>query len=185
MRFAPPPGFERWQIEEISDEAADHIADTVAEIGGPRSVATVERLLAEARRSQHELATESDVFGLIHSDLHQENYLFHRGEVGAIDFDDCGWGHFVYDLAVASSELRYRRDHPDLLAAMLSGYRDVRALPADHERHLEVFLGLRALKLTLWMHEQRDHPGFADWETEVREGLADLDAITRRLVGSG
>jgi Ser/Thr protein kinase RdoA (MazF antagonist) len=185
VRFAPPPGFERWQIEAISDEAGAYIADTVAELGGPRSAATVERLLALAQRSQRQLGTGSDVFGLIHSDLHQQNYLFHRGEVGAIDFDDCGWGHFVYDLAVASSELRHRRDHADLLAAMLRGYRGVRALPAEHERHIDVFVGVRALKLTLWMHEQRDHPGFADWEAEAREGLADLDAITDRLVGSG
>jgi Ser/Thr protein kinase RdoA (MazF antagonist) len=185
LRFAPPPGFERWRIEEVSEEAVAYIAETVQELGGPTSVATVETLVALGQRSQRELGTGSDVFGLIHSDLHQENYLFHRGEVGAIDFDDCGWGHFVYDLAVASSELRHRQDHPDLLAALLRGYRGVRAFPVEHERHLEVFVGLRALKLTLWMHEQRDHPGFADWEAEAREGLADLDAITERLVGSG
>jgi Ser/Thr protein kinase RdoA (MazF antagonist) len=185
VRFVPPPGFERWHIEEISDEAAAYVADTVAKLGDPRSVATVETLLELTQRSQRELGAGSDVFGLIHSDLHQENYLFDRGEVGAIDFDDCGWGHFVYDLAVASSELRRRRDHPDLLAALLRGYRGVRQLPAEHERHIDVFVGLRALKLALWMHEQRDHPGFADWEAEAREGLADVDAITRRLVGSG
>ena len=119
VRFAPPPGFERWHIEEVSEEAAAYIADTSAELGGPSSVATVERLLAAGQRSQRELGTGSDVFGLIHSDLHQENYLFDRGEVGAIDFDDCGWGHFAYDLAVASSELRHRRDHADLHAALL------------------------------------------------------------------
>jgi Ser/Thr protein kinase RdoA (MazF antagonist) len=185
VRFRPPPGFARWQIEEVSDEAAAYIADTVAELGGPRSVATVETLLAEARRARHELGTGSDVFGLIHSDLHQKNYLFHQGEVGAIDFDDSGWGHFAYDLAVASSELRYRRDHADLHAALLRGYRGVRALPAEHERHVEVFVGLRVLKLTLWMHEQRGHPGFADWEAQAREGLADLDAIRDRLGASG
>lgn len=36
--------------------------------------------------------------GLIHGDLHQENYLFCRGAVGAIDFDDCGYGHFLCQL---------------------------------------------------------------------------------------
>jgi Ser/Thr protein kinase RdoA (MazF antagonist) len=59
------------------------------------------------RQAQRELGASPDVFGLIHSDLHQENYLFHRGRVRAIDFDDCGWGHFVYDLAVTLSELQH------------------------------------------------------------------------------
>jgi len=51
------------------------------------------------------LAEETGAFGLIHGDLHHENFLFHRGEARAIDFDDCGWGFHLYDLAVTLSEL--------------------------------------------------------------------------------
>ena len=39
-----------------------------------------------------ELGESQDVFGFIHADLHQGNYLFHGTTVGAIDFDDCGLG---------------------------------------------------------------------------------------------
>jgi Ser/Thr protein kinase RdoA (MazF antagonist) len=39
--------------------------------------------------------------GLIHADLHLGNALFHGGEVKLIDFDDCGPGPRLYDLAVA------------------------------------------------------------------------------------
>ena len=59
------------------------------------------------------------------------------------------------------------------MAAGTHGDRDL-LLPGEHERYLEAFLGLRLLKLTLWYLEQRDHPAFPDWETEVREGLATL-----------
>ena len=34
----------------------------------------------------------------------EKNYLFHGGEVRLIDFGDCGWGHYLYDLAVTVSE---------------------------------------------------------------------------------
>jgi Ser/Thr protein kinase RdoA (MazF antagonist) len=132
-------------------------------------------------RAKRELGTGPDVFGLIHADLHQENYLFHQGRVRAIDFDDCGWGHFVYDLAVTLGELQHLPDSDALRAGLLRGYRAVRPLPPEHERYVEVFAGLRVLKLTLWFLEQRGHPAFPDWETEVGEGLADLKELADRL----
>ena len=137
--------------------------------------------MASVRRAQRELGDGPEVFGLIHADLHQENYLFDRGRVRAIDFDDCGWGHFVYDLAVTLSELRWRPDYGARRAGLLRGYRAVRPLPAAHERYLEVFHGLRLLQLTLWFLEQRHHPGFAGWESEVRDLLSELEAGGERL----
>ncbi len=137
------------------------------------------------RRAQRELGTGPDVFGLIHSDLHQENYLFHRGRVRAIDFDDCGWGHFVYDLAVTLSELQHLPDAAALRAGLLRGYRTVRPLPPEHERYVEVFSALRVLKLTLWFLEQRGHPAFAGWKADVRDGLEDLGRLADRLASAG
>ena len=102
----------------------------------------------------------------------------------AIDFDDCGWGHFAYDLTVVLSELRERPDYAALRAGLLRGYRAVRPLPAEHVRYLEVFHGLRLLQLTLWFLEQRDHPAFPDWETDVREGLAEMGTLVGRLASS-
>ena len=37
---------------------------------------------------------------LIHADLHFGNMLWNHGEIAPIDFDDCGWGFHLYDLAV-------------------------------------------------------------------------------------
>lgn len=71
------------------------------------------------------IATADDV-GLIHADLHLGNALFHRGVVKLIDFDDCGTGPRLYDLAVALWELRDRPDYPAFRDALLAGYRDRR-----------------------------------------------------------
>jgi Ser/Thr protein kinase RdoA (MazF antagonist) len=35
------------------------------------------------------------------ADLHQWNYLFLDQALRAIDFDDCGWGYYAYDMADA------------------------------------------------------------------------------------
>jgi Ser/Thr protein kinase RdoA (MazF antagonist) len=184
VRFAPPADFVRWRVGDVSGDAAAWVAGVVGEQCGSGAAATVEAVLSEVRRAQGELGEGPGVFGLIHADLHQENYLFHCGQVRAIDFDDCGWGHFAYDLAVTLSELRWRPEYPALRAGLLRGYRAVRPLPPEHERYLETFQGLRTLLLVLWFLELRGHPAVPAWEREVQLGLADLEAArgSARLV---
>ena len=185
VHFAPPADFVRWRVADISGDAAAWAAGVVGELCGPGAAATVEAVLGEVRRAKGELGEGPGEFGLIHADLHQENYLFHRGQVCAIDFDDCGWGHYIYDLAVTLSELRWRPDYPALRAGLLRGYRAVRPLPTDYEQYLKTFQGLRMLLLVLWFLEQRSHPAFPDWEREVQLGMADLEALAVSLPGSG
>jgi Ser/Thr protein kinase RdoA (MazF antagonist) len=48
-------------------------------------------VIGRARETQRAPGDEPETFGLIHGDLHQDNYLFHRGDLRAIDCDDCGW----------------------------------------------------------------------------------------------
>lgn len=85
---------------------------------------------------------------LIHADLHRDNVLIDRGEVGVIDFDDCGWGYFAFDLAslLDSFARHVARDLDDeraLRDAYLQGYESVRALPAELERHAGTFKVMR------------------------------------------
>lgn len=87
--------------------------------------------------------------GRIHGDLHRENLLaLPDGGIGMIDFDDCGTGHYLLDVAtVLSSIHRLCRDDTAAYAGVarefLSGYADVRALPADTSDLLDAYLVLR------------------------------------------
>jgi Ser/Thr protein kinase RdoA (MazF antagonist) len=178
--FVPPPGFVRWQVADVSDDAAGFARDVLGERFGGPAAWSVEVVIHEVWTARRSLATSSASFGLIHADLHQENYLFDGGHVRAIDFDDCGFGPFVYDLAVTDSELREHRDHGALRDGLLRGYRSVRALPDDFQRYLDVFHALRVLLLTLWFLEQPDHLS-PDRERDVRDGVAELRSIATRL----
>jgi Ser/Thr protein kinase RdoA (MazF antagonist) len=86
------------------------------------------------------LGTDRSVFGLIHADLIFANVLFHRGEVCAIDFDDCGFGYFLYDMAILLDRIEMRDDYSALRAALLAGYRQVRPLAGEHEAYLDLFV---------------------------------------------
>lgn len=172
--FVPPDGFDRRRIAEVTPDYRAYASRTIGDALKPAMAIPVAPAVDAVEATQRTLGQGPDVFGLIHADLHQENYLFHKGEVRAIDFDDCGWGHFAYDLAVTLSEIDYRPDYPALREALLSGYRAVRPFPEDHEAHVEVYHRFRRLQLALWFVEERHHPGFADWEDEARDLLGAL-----------
>ena len=70
------------------------------------SGAGFDRVAARMRRVMMQLGDSADKVGLIHADLHLDNALFWRDNVRVIDFDDCGFGYWLYDIAVALWELR-------------------------------------------------------------------------------
>jgi Ser/Thr protein kinase RdoA (MazF antagonist) len=84
-----------------------------------------------------------EVYGLIHGNLLLRNFLVHGGEIRVVDFDHCGWGFFGYDLAVTLSQLVGQPKSPQLRAAFLKGYQQVRLVGAEIESLLGVFIGAR------------------------------------------
>lgn len=88
-------------------------------------------------------------FGLIHSDLHALNLLCEGSRIKVLDFDDCGYGWFLYDLA--SSLLRYNENLEELCGAWLEGYRAVRPLSREDEREIPTFLVMRRLTRLGWL----------------------------------
>lgn len=95
-------------------------------------------------------------FNLIHADLHQGNYLFKNGTVRAIDFDDCGWGHFAYDVAITFWYLGQHPALPEMRDAFLKGYRKVRHFPVEHEPLIDTFMALRSLLLISFMASEQN-----------------------------
>jgi Ser/Thr protein kinase RdoA (MazF antagonist) len=136
--------FGRSQVNGFSDVVLDRAVERAGGDGQVR--AAVER----ARAVRAELGFGADVFGLVHGDLHQENYLFHRGGVRAIGFDGCGFGHYAYDLAVTLSELAHLPQREALREALLDGYRSIRPAAATTDPGvLAAFVALRRVQLRL------------------------------------
>ena len=101
--------------------------------------------------------------GLIHGDLHYENVLFAGGRAGAIDFDDCGYGPYAYDLAVTISELEHLPREKELRAALLDGY----GTPVP-DAVLDAIVAFRHLQLQLYTTAHRDEPMFRDdWREDL------------------
>lgn len=99
-----------------------------------------------------------DRFGLIHCDLRLANLLVDGDAVKVIDFDDCGFGWFMYDAATPVSFYEHEPQVPDLIAAWVEGYRTVAPLAAEDEAEIPTFVMLRRLLLVAWIgsHAETD-----------------------------
>ncbi len=151
--FASPPGFTRprWDWERLFG-AASVLGPAKGDLFfGAADLAVFAALARRADDAMRALGEGPQAFGLIHSDLHQGNYLFEGRDVHAIDFDECGSGHYLFDMAVTLFALRRRDDYAPLRAAFLRGYRGEHALTERDERYLETFLAVRVVDFVNWI----------------------------------
>ena len=99
--------------------------------------------------------TSRDTFGLIHQDVHQDNLLLHGKRLTVLDFDDCVYGYFVFDIANAlgfsiweKPDNMKNREFADLyIKNFMEGYQRENHLDESWEEDLP-----KALKLFEFIH---------------------------------
>lgn len=100
-----------------------------------------EHVAEQIRKITDRWGKGTNVYGVIHADLGVDaNLLFWREKARAIDFDDCGPGYWIFDLAIALEHLYGSEVYSMNRAALLEGYADIRSLPKEQTDHLELFL---------------------------------------------
>ncbi|MDQ1289045.1 MAG: hypothetical protein QG622_2611 [Actinomycetota bacterium] len=100
-----------------------------------------------------------DRFGLIHADMRLANLLIDptgTAPVHVIDFDDCGFGWYLYDLGASLSFIEHDPRVPELVDAWTAGYRRLAVLGPDDEAMLPTFVMLRRLLLVAWIGSHAD-----------------------------
>ena len=162
QRFTLPEGFvrKRWDIEGLRGKALGIDPEKGRRHLSPEQRRVLDAVADRVEQAMRALGEDREVFGLIHADLHQYNYLFSKGNVRAIDFDTSGWGYYLYDIAVTFSTLLNRPNLPDFRAAFLDGYRQMRSLPVEYEDFIEIFTAARIMGHTLWVAAHIGEPAF-------------------------
>lgn len=116
----------------------------------------VEAANALMRKRLAAFGTDSQDFGLIHSDLRLANLLVEGGGTKVLDFDDCGLGWYVYDIASSMTFIENHSDAEAIIASWIEGYRTVGTLSEREIVEIPTFMMLRRLIIMGWAGS---HPG--------------------------
>lgn len=169
-----PDWFSRPVVDRVDAEFEEGVTTLYREQWSAEAADTIGAVLQRVRAVQGRLSTSPDTFGVIHADIHHWNYLFHGGRIRLIDFDDSGWGHYLYDLAVTRQQLVRLPRGPELWRALLEGYRRVRSLSSDHIGMVESFRMLREIQDMNFNLTLRDDPAEARFLPRIPLVLAEL-----------
>ncbi|TRN80719.1 serine kinase [Pseudomonas syringae] len=82
----------------------------------------IELAIADIGKRLAGYGQDAQRFGLIHADLRLANLLVEGEHTRVIDFDDCGFGWYLHDLASALSFHEHHVDAPRWIDSWLSGY---------------------------------------------------------------
>ena len=106
----------------------------------------------------------ADCFGLTHADFLPENLLINADSIRIIDFDDCGFGWHMMDIATFLFFLVGEPSYDAAYNGVIEGYRSVRQLPDSHLELLPTCLLARGLTYLAWVHSRH--------ETETAQEIA-------------
>jgi len=100
----PPRGFTRpnWDWEaQLGGCMFEHPLEELVESMPVKFREPFQIISREAKQVMAALGKDADAYGLIHADLYPENILYKAGKAYPIDFEDCGFGYWMWDNAVA------------------------------------------------------------------------------------
>jgi Ser/Thr protein kinase RdoA (MazF antagonist) len=143
-----------------------------------RTVAAIGRRLARYGKAPER-------FGLIHCDLRLANLLIDGETVKVIDFDDCGFGWYMYDAATPVSFYEHEPQVPGLIDAWVRGYRSVAPLAAEDEAEIPTFVMLRRLLLVAWIGSHGETELAQSMGVAYTEGTVALCEDYLRRFGAG
>jgi Ser/Thr protein kinase RdoA (MazF antagonist) len=141
------------------------------------------RCAAIIKRRLEKYGRTKENYGLIHADLRQANILVEGRQVKVIDFDDCGFGWHVQDLASAISFIEHKDIVPALVNAWLDGYRKILPFTDTDFMEIDTFIMMRRLQLTAWLASHLDSDPVKELSVGWMEGTMGLAKRYLRLFG--
>ncbi len=176
-QFDPPADFERHHLDFdglFGIASPYYVADECALLT-PEQSEIFRAVMQRLRHAMTQPDPAGDRFGLIHADLLAKNLIFADDKVAALDFEYCGWGYFLYDLAPLLWQLKGDRasDYPELEAALWQGYLSVRPEAEKERASLEDFIAARQLLSCRWLLQNLHLPNVRAMAPALLQARAD------------
>lgn len=143
-----------WKLGLLSDEQREMLLNTRESV----------------RQRLEAFGKSPDRFGLTHADFLPENLLADGDDMRIIDFDDCGFGWHMMDIATTLFFLTGEDSFDLARDAMVAGYRTERQLPDEHLDMLATFAVARGLSYLSWIQSRQE----TDTAKEIGPVLVEL-----------
>ena len=102
------------------------------------------------------LPTDSTTYGMIHADLHSNNFLINGDKLHVIDFDDSAFGWYQFDIAVALASPVHDEKAIDW-DVMFEAYQKERPVPDTFFDNVPLFKLVRTLNSIGWVMDRPEH----------------------------
>lgn len=140
----------------------------------PKAYTTLEEADRLIRRQLEEYGMTEENYGLIHGDLRGSNLLIYEHTLKIIDFDDCGYGWYIQDLAASLSFMETEPLMSRLMEAWIKGYQKIAPL---HQREIDMistFIMMRRLQLLAWVTNRQSSDAVRKIKGDFAEGTVEL-----------
>lgn len=126
------------------------------------------------------LTTNTDNYALIHTDIHTQNMLWDGKRIVVIDFDDCAYAHFAFDLAMAFwYGVHFDKDKSrPFWNDLMEGYSSENTISKSELESVPLFHLLRFSTMYLALRHQLSAKGMTPQQTNRLESI-------RRIAVSG
>lgn len=126
----------------------------------------LERAEEKALAELAEYGKTPENYGLVHTDLRSSNLLIGEdGTLKVLDFDDCGDGWYLFDVATSFTFEDTKPDIEDNIYAYLRGYRLADGpIPDEDFAFLPAMLMARRLNMVAWVEKRRE----TEWAQQIR-----------------
>ena len=115
-----------------------------------------------------DLGKDDDAYGMIHADLLPKNVLFDEaGAMAVVDFDDCAWGFYLYDLAPVLWASRNHARYGAIQEALWIGYTSEHPHDEQQRDYLEVLVAARHVASCRWIAGNTGHPAIRGNATQI------------------
>jgi Ser/Thr protein kinase RdoA (MazF antagonist) len=160
QRWPQPRGFKRphMDFDGLIGERAYLGPYSACTLVTPARLLVLDRAKEVIRGALTAFGKASDRYGLTHGDFLPENLLRDGDTIRIIDFDDCGFGWHVMDVATSLMFLVGEPMYEPAFEGFVEGYRSVRPLPDEHLEMLPVFFLARAMTYIGWCGSRPETP---------------------------
>ena len=179
--WQPPAGSSKrkydWDGLFRKEKKDGSLSNEIWQLLPPEFVEAFEVVSREVKQIMDRWGKGPTDYGLIHGDLGMgANVLVWKEDVRVIDFDDSGFGYYMYDLSIVLEDSQDHQIQSRFRDALLEGYTRILPLSDDQLKSIDLFLAAFAVYWSLYAAE------IVPYYLEDREEIFKRMARYNRLV---